>query len=104
MGKEPLNLLTSHEDIKNWMQDRGITTLHSISRWENRTWQDWYIPSIPPNLKSQWDNLVHHLKGSSPTSMEEEDTIVWDPCGGSYIVKTRYTALQAQQNQQDRAP
>lgn len=104
MGKEPLNLLMGHEDIQNWMKSRGFTTLYSISSWENRNWQEWYIPSIPQNLKGQWDSLPHHLKGVAPTSMEEEDTFVWDPSGGSYTVKIGYTTLQEEQNQQDWAP
>ena len=94
MGKEPLNLLSCHEDIQNWMKDRGITSLHSISRGENRNWQERYIPGIPSNLKSQRDSLLHHLKGATPTSIEEEDTFAWDPSGGCYTVNTGYTSLQ----------
>ena len=36
--------------------------------------------------------------------MEEEDTFVWDPSGGSYTFKTGYTTLQEVHNQQDWAP
>lgn len=94
MGKETLNLLPGHEDIQKWMNDRGLKTLYSISKWEDWNWQEWHTIGIPPNLKGQWDSLRQHLKGVAPTSIEEEDTFAWDPSGGYYTVNTGYIALQ----------
>lgn len=101
MGKEPLKLQTRLEDIQIQMNERGLNTLHSISKWEKRNWQEWNTIRIPPNLKGQWDNLRKHLKGTTPTSIQEEDTFAWDPSEGCYTVKTGYKALQDQQNHQD---
>jgi len=78
------------------MKERGLKTLHSISKWEQRNWQEWHTTRFSPNLKGQWDNLRKNLKGAAPTSIEEEDAIAWDPSGGCYTVKTGYKALQDQ--------
>lgn len=98
MGKEPLNLQLDLQGIQIWMTERGLNTLHSISTWDQQTWHEWQVTTIPLNLKGQWEKLKHHLKGVEPISIEEEDDFFWDPSGEGYIVKTRYKALQDHQN------
>jgi len=77
------------------MAERRLNTLHSISTWDQHNWHEWQIPTIPINLKVQWEKLNHHLKGAAPISIEEEDDYVWDP-NGVYTVKNGYKALQEQ--------
>lgn len=83
------------------MRGKGVNTLHSISLWNQREWQDWQILTIPTNLEVQWNKLRQLLKGAAPINYDEEDDFLWDPSGGKYTVKTGYKILQEQPNQQD---
>jgi len=40
MGKEPLQNHLEIEDIQEWMKGKGFNTLHSISLWNQKEWQD----------------------------------------------------------------
>ena len=40
MGKEPLKTHPEIEGIQEWMRGKGLNTLHSISLWNQKEWQD----------------------------------------------------------------
>ena len=83
------------------MEERRINALYSISEWDHNNWLEWKIPTIPKNLKGQWEKLKSHLTGVAPINREEHDDFVWDPNGREYTVKSWYNVLQEKQNQQD---
>lgn len=61
------------EGVQKWMIRKGLNTLHSISLWNQRDWQDWKISTIPANLEVQWRKLRQLIKGATPMSYDEED-------------------------------
>lgn len=81
MGKESLKTHPKIEGIQKWMIGKGLNTLHSISLWNQREWQDWKILTISPNLEVQWIKLRQLLKGAAPINYDEEDDFLWDPSG-----------------------
>ena len=93
MGKEPLKTHSEIEGIQKWMRGKGLNTLHSISLWNQRDWQEWKALTISANPKVQWSKLRQLLKGAAPINYEEEDDFLWDSSGGKYTIKTRYKIL-----------
>jgi len=101
MGKDPVQDNPEIEGIQEWMKGKGFNTLHSISLWNQKEWQEWKIPAIPANLDGQWNKIRQHLKGSTPIHFDEEYNYLCDPINGQYTVKNGYKILQDQTNQQD---
>jgi len=101
MGKEPLQTHPEIEDIQEWMKDKGFNTLHSISLWNQKEWQDWKRLAISTDLEGKWSKIRQLLKGLMPIHFDEEDAYFWDLSGGHYTVRSRYKILQEQPNQQD---
>ena len=73
MGKEPLQTQLEIEDIQEWMKGKGYNTLHSISLWNQKEWQDWKISAVPADLEGQWIKIRELLKGAAPIHHDEED-------------------------------
>jgi len=40
IGEEPLQTHLEIEDIQEWLKGKGLNTLHSISLWNQKEWQD----------------------------------------------------------------
>jgi len=57
MGKEPLQTHPETKDIQEWMKDKGFSTLHSISLWDQKEWQDWKSLTILIDLEGQWSKI-----------------------------------------------
>jgi len=94
MGKDQIQNLSEVEGIQEWLKENGYNTIHSISLWNQKQWQEWKIPAIPVNLEGQWKKIKQHLKGAAPTHYDEEDNYLWDPNNGQYTVKSGYNILQ----------
>jgi len=93
MGKEPLQTHSDTKDIQEWMKDKGFNTLHSISLWDQKEWQDWKILAILIDLEGQWSKIRQLLKEAALIHFDEEDAYLWDPSGGHYTVRTGYKIL-----------
>lgn len=94
MGSKPRNLLQAFRPLQNWMEERNLTTLFDISKWNNNKWQDWKDLHVPPGLRDLWSNLKSSLSGSAPTNIGSQDSYIWDSSGGKFTVKEGYKAIQ----------
>jgi len=72
MGKPPLAGLPGIQRLKMWMSTRGLTSLESISQWNqhDNTWKNWKSPNLPQILKNQWETLISLLKGDDPINKD----------------------------------
>lgn len=79
MGKDPIHNHLETEGIQEWMKGKGFNTLHSISLWNQKEWQEWKIPA---NFEGKWNKIRQHLKGVAPIHYDEENNYLWDPSNG----------------------
>lgn len=76
------------------MEETSLTTLHSISEWEQNIQTNWRVSALPSRLRSQWEELKTFLVGATPTKIEYQDEFIWNPYGGNYTLKSGYNYLQ----------
>lgn len=101
MGANPLGQQQNLRGLKNWMEEKHLNTLYSISEWEQNTWIKWRVSVLPPRLKSQWEDLKILLVGAAPINKEDQDGFVWDLSEENYTSKSGYNYLQNYNNHND---
>lgn len=93
MGAAPLKGHHNLNDLHDWMKEKGISSLFSISEWNQDRWAAWKRPALPSCLADQWEELKALLYGSPPINKQNKDTYIWDPSGGDYSIKSGYNFL-----------
>lgn len=94
MRENPIRQQQNLRRLQNWMEEKNLNTLYSISEWDQNTWIRWRVLALPPRLKSQWEALKIRLVGVVPINKDDQDEFVWDPNGGNYTLKLGYNYLQ----------
>lgn len=98
MGIAPLNQYQNLGGLKDWLEEKGTTSLYSISEWEQNRWTTWRVQFLPDRLKNQWEELKLLLAGAAPINKESQDSYIWDPIGGKFTIKLGYNFLQKYHN------
>lgn len=93
MGNQPIAFQENLQDLRRWMNSKGIRMLEDISIWRDGDWEDWRVQNLPQGLVPQWRSLISHLKGTAPLNLVSKDSLRWDPNGGVFLVKSRHASL-----------
>lgn len=98
MGTTPLNQYQNLRGLKDWLEEKGTTSLYSISEWEQNIWIAWRVQFLLDRLKNQWKELKHLLARVSPINKESQDSYIWDPIRGKFTVKLGYNFMKKYHN------
>ena len=96
-GKPPPRL----PRLQQWMEDRGMSTLWSISEWEQNNpqrWSAWALPNCPAALEEEKSQLISHLAGIAPVSTKQRDRRGWGTRTGSYMTAEGYAEYATNYN------
>lgn len=101
IGVAPLNQHQNLRGLKDWMEEKGITFLYSISNWDQNRWIAWRMQALPNRLKNQWEDLKLLLAGIAPINKRSQDSYIWDPSGGNFTLKSSYKFFQNHNNHEN---
>eukprot|EP00253_Pinus_taeda_P020455 PITA_20455 len=66
METAPLKRNHNLRDLQDWLEEKGISSLFSISEWDQNRWTAWKKPPLPNRLSAQSKELKALLYGSAP--------------------------------------
>lgn len=93
MGTAPLKRNYNLRDLQGWLEEKDISSLFSISEWDQNSWTAWKNPPLPNCISAQWEELKPLLYGLALINKKRMDSYIWDPSGGIYTVKSRNNFL-----------
>ena len=94
LGKIPPRL----PRLQSWMEARELSTLWSISEWEEshpKRWISWKLPDCPEVLENEKLKLIDHLTGIAPISKSLKDRCGWGNRNGNYTTAEGYKVFAA---------
>jgi len=94
LGDTPLGQCNELNNIKRWLQSKGVNTLWDLSEWERNNWTGWKIQDLPPNLEEEGDVLRTFLQGKSPIKNNIKDKRGWGRKTGRYTTGEGYKLME----------
>ena len=94
LGKIPPSLPC----LQSWMEARDLTTLWSISEWDEshpNRWLSWKLPDCPEGLEIEKRKLIDHLVGTAPITKSLKDRRGWGNGSGIYTTSEGYNMYAA---------
>ena len=74
LGDTPIGSKLEVEKIRQWLMNKGVTSLWDLSTWEGNNWIGWDLGDFPPELEAEAKNLTNLLQGKSPIKEGGETT------------------------------